>query len=140
MGWIEVTPEEPTALTKAEGKEVKGIKIFVMVSPYCVPSAVKGEYSEDRHLFEIRFRYLDEEEFRKTVAGEHIWALIGVKSQRLFGFDVDVDKMGVNGVLVAIRTIDQQLIPSMDVRRRPNLDAAREILTDRESDLLASAR
>ena len=137
MRWIPINEDDLRQLNPVKTREEKGIKFGVMLSPYDLPEAVKGEYNEDRSIFEIRFRYLDEEKSKKHKIDEHISVLEGKNSGRLLGIDVDVEKSGVGIIQLAIQTLKEQSSHIKD-QQKANYNAAQEVLSTKREDLLAA--
>ncbi|WP_422353045.1 hypothetical protein [Stenotrophomonas sp. AR026] len=91
--WVEVDESKYN-----EVKDARSVVIEMNVSPYDVPHQVRGGFDEGQRKFVIEFRYIDDEELREVKVDDHVHALIGRKSSRVYSLVVDVDAIGVDSV------------------------------------------
>jgi hypothetical protein len=138
MDWMPINPDLFDELAKGRREAYKGVHFMVTVSPYSIPEAVRGSYNEAKRLFEIRFRYLDEESHKRRKVDDHVCILEGEHSGRLLGIDVDVDTLGVETISVAVRALGK-LAGTAPKRRKSNYEAARKVIDSKKKELLAGA-
>ncbi|MFA6134015.1 MAG: hypothetical protein WC869_08385 [Phycisphaerae bacterium] len=137
MDWIKVSGKDLRRLGEVRKLPIKGVNLEVRVSPYQIPIGVKGEYNRERHLFEIRFQYLDEETPKIRKIDEHLSALEGVNSGRLLGIDIDVDRLGVDAVALILQGLEKKLEPK-EASKRNIPGPAWRVLDTNKDQLLAS--
>lgn len=70
--------------------KIRGVDITLVMSPYDIPDAVRGEYNKDLHRFVIEFRYISDEPWERSKYNDYIVLRIGRNSRRLYGIEVDV--------------------------------------------------
>jgi hypothetical protein len=122
----------------------KGLAYTVFVSPYDVPHAVRGMYDDDDHIFIIEFRYIQDEPIRLMAWDENTTLRLGKHSGRLFGLQVDVDRVGAGTVkLDFVSEIDQLVnklggAPASQFRGR-NFALASEVLQGKKVALAEAA-
>lgn len=131
---------DPKALgaDKAETRSVRGVRIELLLSPYDVPDAMRGYFDERLDRFVIEFRYIDREPIRK-VKNEHLVLRVGKHSRRLYGIEVDVEKLKVNTVGLEMKfeeevTSAMKTLEKKDLghRRRDNYRIAKKALRSRD--------
>ena len=91
--WTTVETEE---FDKAKRTRREGIKIEVSLSPYDVPEAVRGSYCAERKKFIIFFKYLSKEATRPRRISEHISVNEGVRSNRMYEIEIEIDVTALN--------------------------------------------
>lgn len=89
---------------KPEADSERGVRVELSLSPYDVPEAVRGYFSEDIRRFVIEFRYIQDEPWERREAGEHVTLRVGKGSQRLYGIEVDVETLSADSVTLAIES------------------------------------
>ena len=75
-----------------------GLNLHVTFSPYDIPSAIRGCFTSDNKKCVIEFKYLTDEPTHRREVGSQVIAVLGDHSQRLYGFDVDIDAAKVEDV------------------------------------------
>ncbi len=138
MPWIRVSEKDLLQPSQKKSWEEKGIGFAIMLSPYALPEAVRGGYNQDRKVFEIRFRYLDEEKTKRRKIADHIEALEGVNSSRLMGIDVDVEKGNINVISLIIKTLEHEIETDQGISKE-NYGVAKQVLSSKQEQLLAGA-
>jgi hypothetical protein len=133
MLWKQVNDDLIARLSKEGVQESKGIQFTVMMSPYAIPEAIKGEFNNEHKVFEIRFRYMDEEKAETKKIDQHVSILVGVNSGRLMGIDVDILKLDVSVVSLALKEFEK----TVPEKQRRNFEAAREVLLSKAEELCA---
>lgn len=100
--WIEVDDTRYNEPVSSEGPGLKGVVIHMSMSPYDVPHQVRGDYRPNSKKFVIDFKYIDSEPMKELHVDQHIIAMVGERSGRVYSLIVDVDAMGVKSVEVKI--------------------------------------
>jgi len=85
--WLQL---DPTKLNRPRTRKVRGVQINVLLSPYDVPQAVRGNYDQSLQRFVIEFLYLGDEPWRRDLKDAVITLRIGKNSERLLGIEVNV--------------------------------------------------
>jgi hypothetical protein len=135
--WIEVDPQ---AVNLPRTTKLDGVEVTVMMSPYDVPQALRGEYEEKNKRFVIEFRYLGEEDTRDELYNEHVTLRLGKHSGRLYGIELDVDAMNASWVqLVTTALLDTESRLGQRRPRRPENYALAGQLLQRNAPVLSSA-
>ena len=93
--WVRV---EPTEFMHGESATVRGVNVTLVVSPYDVPEAFRGDFIADKKRFRIEFRYISDEPTSTEKVDEHVCFEMGKKSGRLYAIEIDVDKLGAEKV------------------------------------------
>src|SRR6266853_4092407 len=91
--WIPVT--EPLPLEK---RQLEGVKVDVLVSPYDVPEGVRGFVSKDHKAFLIEFKYISQEDTIDRPQSESVKLRVGRNSGRLYAIELDLQKFGADHV------------------------------------------
>lgn len=146
VDWVEVDESRYN-----DAKNVPSLVIEMDVSPYDVPHQVRGTFDDKQRKFVIEFRYIDDEEVRQMKLEEHVNALVGKKSGRVYALTVDVEAIGVDSVALkmgrteskqseAVRKDVSDALGSMDEllrnklfrpkRREKNYKVANKVLGD----------
>lgn len=92
--WI---PVDLSNDTKAEKTFIRGVEVELFASLYDVPEAVRGRFDQDKNRFIIEFKYVGTEKPRDFVF-EHLTYIIGEASGRLYGLEIDVRALKVDGI------------------------------------------
>jgi len=93
--WVRLDVQQ---FSKPKRLKSHGVEINVVMSPYDVPEAVRGNFDQVLKQFVIEFRYIDDEPVKREKHGEHIALRIGRHSGRLYGIEVDVNAMEADAV------------------------------------------
>lgn len=144
--WIKLDPE---ALTEAQREEVPhsqpDVKIQLSVSPYDVPEAVRGFFTDSGKSFVIEFKYLDDEPKEERPADHEVTLHIGKNSGRLYKIQVNVEALepDVSSVGLELRVIDvaENALRRFanESERQKNVSVARNVLADHEQELVRTA-
>lgn len=104
--WIKVEPSE--LVNDVIEEKRNGVQIHIGVSPYNIPSAIRGSYDEAIQKFVIAFQYLDTETKEKTKASlsNNLTLEIGIHSGRIYRVLIDVIKLGVEDLRLSV-SVDQ---------------------------------
>ncbi len=135
--WIRVTPSNYVVLGDA-------IEVGILISPYDIPDGVRGGYDKDLNRFVVEFRYMVDEEYRSLDVDDGVCIRLGKHSGRIVGVEVDVDRLNISEVIVAVkdrsaaasaaigkamRNVDKMEDPR--ARRRENYIVAQRVLEDK---------
>lgn len=71
--------------TSTEG----GVRVEFSLSPYDIPEAVRGYFDERSRKSIIEFRYIQEEPCDRVSINEQVAVLLGKRSFRLYGIEID---------------------------------------------------
>jgi len=140
--WVRIEPDD---IDQPNVERLGHVEITMLMSPYDVPRAVKGEYSRDIKKFVIELRYQTDETITSgdaEFAGISLW--LGRSSGRIHRIDVDVDKLNVSSVGLRIG-IEKALSAALDqLKHRPrylnrvqNYDAALSAILRNEQRVFA---
>lgn len=146
--WISVLPE--TSSRSDEKETIRGIEYNVFISPHDVPVAARGRYDPKIKRFVIEFRYIDDESWTREPQDDSLSLRVGRRSGRLYGLEVDVDRLAVDAVGVrlhahsperAMHEFEQALEQILDkparrTGRKGNIQAVENVLRRRKKDLL----
>lgn len=126
-------------LSNAQTENIRGIQINLFVSPYDVPTAVRGRYDESLKKFLIEFKYIADEPLRKETHG-HLALRVGKRSGRLYAIEVDVYSLNADSVslrLVVPKLINDAIESLAGTRenRASNYDIARQVISGRGEQL-----
>jgi len=130
-------------LNQRREKEIRGVRINVFLSPYDIPQAIRGQYDQQIGQFLIEFKYMEDEPIVRDQKDLALVLRIGKNSGRLFGIEVDVDKLKASHVNLAMylqNMVSQALhkrleqLPSGSSTHR-NYDLASDIIKERQADL-----
>lgn len=142
--WIAVSVDDED-LERLEEK--KGLHVRVLVSPYDVPEAIRGHYSEERKRFIVEFQYLNtDEESELRGPGDLISLRVGKYSERLYGIEIDVDSVEAETVVVELieekvdRALENLVRTAQKNPRKSNYRLARETLTKVREQLYSGLR
>jgi len=127
-----------------EGKDLHGVKVEVLVSPYDVPQAVRGYFCDGRKFFTIEFRYISsEKEMIEKSLEEHVTVKIGKNSQRLYAISLDMQSLQANSIKLRLEVAEtlknvlthliQQPVSAI---RESNYKLAKEAVEQNESRIL----
>lgn len=138
--WIQVDLD--TKKLKQE-KEVRGVVIELLVSPYDIPEAVRGFFNNEKNHFAIEFKYVgSDNEPTKNKHDDEMTLITGENSGRLYRLEVDVKALDANAVGLQMRVKNEinealdQLInqPSLS-RRSANYKLAKEAIASSQGHL-----
>lgn len=96
--WIPVDLADDT---KAEKTFIRGVEVELFASPYDVPEAVRSRFDQDKNRFIIDFKYVGSEKTKEFIF-EHVTYVIGDVSSRLYGLEIDVRALKVDGVGISV--------------------------------------
>lgn len=99
--WI---PLDPNDLNQGREERRNGVVLRVFVSPHDVPISVRGGYDDKADRFVIEFKYVADEPTSREKVQEHISALVGKHSRRIYSLIVDIKRMGATEINLELLT------------------------------------
>jgi len=136
--WIPVT--EPLPLEK---RQLEGMKVDVLLSPYDVPEAVRGFIRKDHKVFLIEFKYISQEDTIERPQSEHVKLRVGRNSGRLYAIELDLQKFGANHVQLrlevaeALKNVLTHLVKEpVSPMRATNYKMAKKVVENHEDCIL----
>lgn len=101
--WIEVDESRYNQMKKHySGVDSRSVLIEMALSPYDVPSLVRGDYDDDSKKFVIDFKYIDSEDTTDMLLDEHVTAFVGSGSGRIYSLLIDTEALGASSVSLKI--------------------------------------
>ncbi|MBH1520819.1 hypothetical protein I5T86_09560 [Stenotrophomonas maltophilia] len=95
--WIEVDDSRYNLIkSHYSGADPRSVLTEMTLSPYDVPSLVRGDYDDDSKKFVIDFRYIDSEDITDMRLNDHVTAYIGSGSGRIYALLIDTGALGGN--------------------------------------------
>jgi hypothetical protein len=140
--WIRLDSDQLNPPTR---EKIRGVEVVVLLSAYDVPEAVGGDYDNELKKFVINFKYIVEDEpvtYKK--AARHVTFRVGKNSGRLYGIEIDVDKIKEKSVNLSILVPNVvEAIGKLEsnprlVRRRGNYRLAKRVITENGLELLSA--
>jgi hypothetical protein len=126
--WVLVDTE---TVTKPAPREIHGVTVEVVLSPYEIPDAFRGYYDNERDRFIIEFRYPDPEDWRLQSDNKNIGVRVGQHSGRIYGFEVNAKGLGADTVNLVLRALS-------DASQKP--EATQHLLSLAQQALATKAR
>jgi len=132
--WLQLDPVE---FEDDQQQTINGVVFHISVSPYDIPSAVRGAYDEKKARFIIEFKYPSNESSRETKVDEHVTLRLGSNSNRIYAIEADIQAMEADAVLLQI----DHLIDEASTNRsaRPNYQVARQVIKSKAPQLWKDA-
>jgi hypothetical protein len=138
MEWIPVADLRPRV-----ERNLTGVKVDVLVSPYDVPEALRGFYSPNKQRFVIEFKYISTEDTVERSECPNVQVRVGRNSGRLYAIELDVKSLEANSVQLRIKVaealknvlthlIQQPIMPS----RSSNYSMAKDAVEKLENQIL----
>jgi hypothetical protein len=130
--WISLDSDE---LNPERQENIRGVEVSVFYAPYDVPIAVRGYYDNNLKRFVIEFQYTEPEQYKVKRDVEHIYVRVGKESQRLYGFEIDVDALNVNEVSLRVAyrelkaALNNLIREPLSPRRKGNYQVISDALT-----------
>jgi hypothetical protein len=134
---------DPNTLSSPQKREVRGVQINVLISPYDVPQGIRGSFDRDLNRFVIEFKYMDGEPTRKEHADKYLAAFVGKSSGRLYRIEVDVVSLKASAVELRLevpKLLSNALadLAQSHHQRKDNYDLAQRVIQDPASRVLQS--
>ena len=85
------------------------VEVNVFISPFEIPRAVRGYYDDAQNLFRIEFKYITHEKpiARSDIGPSEVTTIVGSKTGRILGFEIDVDALGATSVSLGVRAEEE---------------------------------
>ncbi|HEX8915015.1 MAG TPA: hypothetical protein VF796_21865 [Humisphaera sp.] len=122
--WIKL---DPAKLNQPHADDINGVTVSVLLSPFDVPTAVRGAMVANGGTYVIEFRYLDDEPVEPDRQPDGVIAHVGKKSGRLHGLEIPRALLGGDKVNLRVavtsaadRTIDAMVQHVPPAARRAN--------------------
>ena len=142
--WIRINQlkyDQPHEIGLAAGGEED-----VFILPYEIPRWVRGYYDDARHRFVIEFEYITDERIKsKRFGPPAVTTMVGRKTGRIRGFEIDVAALEAPSVSFRLKAVQQALAgaraqpqpPHADPWSRVELNShiADKILQDRQTEV-----
>lgn len=135
--WREIDTEK---LETADHKKSGDVRINLMLSPYDIPRAIRGEYDAALKRFVIRFLYIGDEPTERREADRFLAMRLGKKSGRIYGIEVDTDSLKSQQVHLdvalqqAVSDAVKRLSAESSVLRR-NYEVVRKVISAQAQEL-----
>ena len=136
--WIQVDLDTEKLKQK---KDVRGVVIELLVSPYDIPEAVRGFFDDEKNHFAIEFKYVGSgNEPTKDKQDDEMILRTGENSGRLYRLEVDVKALDVNAVGLQMR-VKKEINEALDQlikqpsKRSANYKLAKEAITSNQHPL-----
>ncbi|EZP42936.1 hypothetical protein BW38_03799 [Stenotrophomonas sp. RIT309] len=101
--WIEVDESRYNQIKRRySGIDSRSVLIEMSLSPYDVPSLVRGDYDEESKKFVIDFKYIDSEDTTDMTLDDHVTAFVGSGSGRIYSLLIDTMALGASSVSLKI--------------------------------------
>ena len=114
--WIPVdsTNYDKIAITE------NGTEVHTFISPYEIPEAVRGYYDHASGRFVIDFEYITGEKVKKLDVGPpEILTIVGRKTGRIRGFQIDVNEPKTKNVSLHLKALDQAIEAVKEANKQP---------------------
>ena len=138
-GWLRVNPhdyDQPHEIGMAD------VEVNVFISPFEIPRGVRGFYDQARKRFVIEFKYITHEPREVSEGGPpEVQTVLGRKTGRILGFEIDVDRLQATSVSLRLGAIDQALEAvrkRSSLQRQENSRIASKVLHDRSEELFSA--
>jgi hypothetical protein len=93
MSWIPLSELRPPV-----ERNLHGVRVNVLVSPYDIPEAVRAFRDPQNDRFVIEFRYISTEDTKERDDNEHVKVRVGRNSGRLYAIEIDTKALQGNNI------------------------------------------
>jgi hypothetical protein len=141
-GWLSLKQNE---LDKGTPRNINGVEVVVFLSPYDIPEGVRGDFDESLNRFVIRFKYVGgpeepNEPVERESHDDHVTLVVGRHSHRLYRVEIDVMRLGANGIVLKVaQDLNEAIDWLSEKRQRPSnrgrYDVAKMAISERRDDL-----
>ena len=140
--WVRL---DARGITSPQHEKLHGVDITLIISPYDIPEAIRGEYNKDLKKFIIEFRYMNEEPWLNHRYNESIVLRIGRHSMRLYGIEVDLNALPDARINLRMN-VAKAVADAMDglahhpgiARRRRNYEIAKDAIYEKQGQIFES--
>ena len=106
--WIRIDQSKYDTPREVGMPETADVELGVFFSPFDIPRSVRGYYEDKRERFVIDFEYITYEPHKRENFGpSEVTAIIGKKTNRILGFEIDVVALGARSVSLRMHVADQ---------------------------------
>ena len=140
--WVPLTIQ---TLAFSRHRKIRGVDIDLVISPYDIPEAVRGEYDKNLRRFVIEFRYMSDEPWEYDKYDSGIALRIGRHSGRLYGIEVDVHALDAQRINLRMtvekavaNAINRLVHQSEKIQRRENYEIAKEAIQEKQNEIFES--
>ena len=109
--WVPINAKE---LDAGQEETRKGVHFKISPSPYDIPEAVRGYYSDKDDRFVIEFKYMTDEVLTDCPLTDHVSARIGKHSGRIYALCVDVNAIKVEQVILSVESVKNALLKAAE--------------------------
>jgi hypothetical protein len=138
-------PLNANTLAPPKHRTIRGVDITLVMSPYDIPDAVRGEYNKDSHRFIIEFRYMSDEPWERSKYNDKVLLRIGRNSGRLYGIEVDTRApfaeridLRMNVAKTVKNALHEFSHQSGRPQRRENFEIAKDAIEENENEIFES--
>jgi hypothetical protein len=139
MEWIPIANLSP----RPERRDSQGVRVDLLVSPYDIPEALRGEYVREKGYFQIEFKYISSEDTYEKPEMENVTVRLGRNSGRLYAIELDVNALQATSVELRIKIAEElknalkYLIKKpLNPLRTSNYSMAKEAVEKHEQEIL----
>ena len=86
---------------------IRGVEVELSVSPYDIPEAVRGYFSEVKDRFVVEFKYMAYEPTETKSEDRYTSLVLGKNSRRLYAIELDVTALQVDKVELRIGVVKE---------------------------------
>ena len=140
--WV---PLNAKTLALPKQRKIRGVDITLVMSPYDIPEAVRGDYNRESQKFVIEFRYMSDEPWERYRYNKDIVLRIGRNSRRLYGIEVDIHALAaqminlrMNVAKAVTDAIDRLAHQSERLQRRENYEVAKDAIEEKQKEIFES--
>ncbi len=126
--WI---PVDLGAEERAQKAFIRGVEVELFASPYDVPEAIRGHFDEAKNRLIIELRYVGSEP-TKVCVYNHVSYTIGESSNRLYGLEIDVHALKVDGIGLSLAPLQQRKGQELSTTIRDQVTGAIDFLLERQ--------
>jgi len=139
MEWIPIANLSP----RPERRDSQGVWVDLLVSPYDIPEALRGEYVREKGYFQIEFKYISSEDTYEKPEMENVTVRLGRNSGRLYAIELDIHALQATSVQLRIKIAEElknaltYLIKKpLNPLRSSNYSMAKEAVEKHENEIL----
>src|SRR5712692_7577708 len=99
MEWIPIANLGSRSVRPDQQRERQDL----LVSPYDVPEAIRGQYIREKRCFVIEFKYISTEATYEKPKMENVKVRVGRNSGRLYAIELDVQALQATSVELRIK-------------------------------------
>lgn len=140
--WIQMPAHD---FVKFTDKEVSGVRLNVMLSPFDVPRRIRGDYNITINRFVIDFEYLEHEKTELQKLDENVSLDVGQNSGRIRRILIDVKRLNATsvGLGIIIQAVDKaldELSSELGNERGEHYDLIKQVVASKRKQLFSDYR